>query len=437
MTNLLNYKTPPQFDALYTQSAIEDNLKNVRILGIIFFGIALIVRLLAITSIEDKSTFFNYEVYSSINWVQLFTTPVFALGAHILLKYQHTPLGLKRIWAILLALFLLFITMLVSYHISLYNTKNTVTLFLIGIITVSLFFNFKLYEILFISITITLIYWTLIWTGPISKNEKIMNIFAGIIFGNILFLFSRYCYFFKSQQFVRLKLLQIKNSEIESLHQQRGEILSFVAHDLRAPLSNIEALANLIQHQNTGNNPHAEEVDHIIKSTQLAKSIINDLIEVIKTKPGELERKDLNLHQFLNAFVNKWRTLAKREINLVGLKPNTSIVANANKLERVLDNLISNAIKFSEENQEITVRCAYGPNTIKIQIIDHGIGIPSNMLEHIFSQFTTAGRTGLKGEKSIGLGLHIAKRIMEQHYGDLSVESEEHKGTIFTMLLPA
>ncbi len=438
MANLINYTTPYEFAKEYSKVSSEENLKNIRTLSLVFFLVSVIIRTLAFIFISNKIDFINYDTYSAINWVQMSTTFVFFLISSYLFHKKDESLFKERFLTIIFCLFIITIAMVVSYQVSLYNTKNTLTIFFLSIVLCSLFFNLRFYEILSVSTAISCIYWIMILQSPIHINEKVMNVFVGLVFGTTLFVFSRYTYYFKSQQFVRIKLLELKNQEIESLHIQQGEILSFVAHDLRAPISNIEALAQLIKEQNRQENPNnSDEIELLIKSTEQAKNIIHDLIDVIKTKPGELIRKELDLNIFICEFVEKWKKQCNRIINVEGIKLGTLIVANSSKLERVLDNLVSNANKFSYDDKPITIRCNYDDNFIKIQVIDNGIGIPKDMMDHIFSQFTPAGRTGLKGEKSIGLGLHIAKRIMEQHHGYLKVESEEQKGTTFTMWLPA
>ena len=105
-------------------------------------------------------------------------------------------------------------------------------------------------------------------------------------------------------------------------------------------------------------------------------------------------------------------------------------------MERVLDNLIQNADKFSVKEKPIDVRLdETNRHSISISVKDYGIGIPDNLKRHIFEQFTPAGRKGLRGEKSIGIGLHISKKIIEQHQGSLSIKSEENVGTTFTVHL--
>ncbi|MCY1536457.1 Sensor histidine kinase ResE [compost metagenome] len=246
-----------------------------------------------------------------------------------------------------------------------------------------------------------------------------------------MYSFSRYSYYFKSQHYIRLKQFEEKNLQIEHLLIQQGEILGFVAHDLRTPLNNIEALSHLLYDDKPG-----EELRMIMNSTDQAKNIINDLIEAIKTEKTALDTTTLNLTTFLSSTVDKWKTNSKRNFTLIMAESEISAQANASKMERVLDNLISNAIKFSSDEKGIIISLNKVAKKIIIKVKDEGIGIPSHLIPFVFQQFSQAGRIGLRGEKSLGLGMHISKKIMHQHGGELMVESEENKGTQFTVLLP-
>lgn len=313
-----------------------------------------------------------------------------------------------------------------------HNTKNNLMMFLLGITTVSLFFAVTYIEITLISIFITSVFLISVLTGVSTFEDKLLNIFAGIFLGFMLLSFSRYSYYFKSQHFVRLKQLEEKNTEIERLNAQKNEILGFVAHDLRNPLNNIEALCTLL----LNNNQPQQELHLILHATHHAKSIINDLIEAVKNDKNKVDTEALNLNIFLTDIIAKWRTNNTRSLMLQLGDQDITSPANASKLERVLDNLISNAIKFSPIDREITIALNKVNQHAEIEVIDHGIGIPEELKPFIFQQFSKAGRSGLQGEKSIGLGLHISQLIIEQHGGKLNVQSQENIGTTFTLELP-
>lgn len=431
MATLFNYKTPVKFSEDFKKFYILVNLRQVRLLSAFFFIISVLFRVLSFIYYGDIIKVQNYDTYSSINWTQMGGMFCFLLLSSITLKFYPKKFFLQKTITFLFVYFLLLISFSVSYTVSLHNTKNTLIIFLIGIATVSLFFSLEYREILLITIFITLVYWLAMLAAKISFDDKMTNFFAGTILGFILFCFSRYSYFFKSQHFVRLKQLEEKNLEVEKLHTQQGEILGFVAHDLRNPLNNIEALSTLLNNENP-----KEELKLILSAAIQAKNIINDLIDAVKTDKNKLQTQALNLNSFLILTVEKWRINTNRELILDVEEHEILVQANASKLERVLDNLISNGIKFSSDEKKIHISLKKIAKRIEIKVKDHGIGIPISLIPYIFQQFSQAGRNGLHGEKSIGLGLHISKKIMQLHGGELLVESEENKGTTFTILLP-
>jgi signal transduction histidine kinase len=126
-------------------------------------------------------------------------------------------------------------------------------------------------------------------------------------------------------------------------------------------------------------------------------------------------------------------TAAKKNqhISVTLLGKRRAIMVDTEKIRRVIGNIISNAIKFSNEGREIKVRIEEKAESFQITIEDHGIGIPAKNKDKVFDLFTTARRTGTKGESSYGLGLSICKQIMQAHGGKICFTSEQNKGTTF------
>jgi signal transduction histidine kinase len=99
-----------------------------------------------------------------------------------------------------------------------------------------------------------------------------------------------------------------------------------------------------------------------------------------------------------------------------------------------MDNLITNALKFSKSKIEIYLSAKNGHAIIQVR--DYGLGIPADLIPHIFERFSKARRPGIRGEQSTGLGLSISRQIIENHKGTIDVTSEEKKGSTFTIKLP-
>ena len=432
MFALITYKTPQKFAPAFKEFYAIANIKQVKILSMILFIIACSIRLITYTYHQETSTIKGYHEHSINNWLQISGSFLFYILSRFALLKNSWNKWQKKIFTLSFVIFILLIAFTASYIISLHNTKNTLTLFLVGIVVVSLFFAIEYPDIMFISTIVVLMFIAGMVFPKLDFHDKILNLVAGFILGFILLCSSRYSYYFKSQHFTQLKELEQKNLEIERLNIQKGEILSFVAHDLRNPLSNIEALSTLLLMEDN----HNTEVKMIKSAAMQANEIIKDLIEAAKFDQSDLQAKQTEMVSYMTRIVKKWTLNSNREVLLND--NSTEIYANINpsKLERVIDNLISNGIKFSTEDKPIAIVLSKRETNICIVIEDFGIGIPEKLQPTIFNQFSEAGRLGLNGEKSIGLGLHISKRIIEQHGGKLLVSSAEGLGTAFTILLP-
>jgi two-component system sensor histidine kinase VicK len=141
----------------------------------------------------------------------------------------------------------------------------------------------------------------------------------------------------------------------------------------------------------------------------------------------------------LRKIIDSWKTHNTTKNVLVFKSSFIPLYApvNREKLHRVMDNLITNAIKFSKDKEKIEIQLDKEYGMAIIQVIDHGLGIPKEMIPHLFERFSKAGRAGIRGEQSTGLGLSIVKQIVESHKGRIKVDSEEGKGSTFTIYLPA
>ena len=432
MLNFIRYQTPAKYRDEFDDYYSYTNLRQVKIISSGIFALSLLIRLSSLFLKQEVIKFEFYQGISHANFVQLVGSLSFYLLSSYLLNSRVATKKARKSASFIFVLYTLTISFSVSHILSLTDTKNMLMIFLLGIFIVSLFFALEYKSIITVVLYITAVYFLSIYFSNLQNHQKLINCAAAVILGVSLLIFSRYGYYFKSQHFVKIKQLEEKNQEILRLNMQKGEILAFVAHDLRAPLNNIEALSSLILLENEGN----KEAKIIVDASLQAKNIIDDLIEAAKQDSPILVKENLLLNKFIEKVVTKWRGNTNREIRLDIDHKELIINANSSKLERAIDNLISNAIKFSAADKPLDIKVVSANNNIIIKIIDYGIGIPKQLLAHVFTQFSVAGRLGLKGEKSIGLGLHISRKIIEQHDGTLSLNSVENEGTTFDISLP-
>jgi len=240
----------------------------------------------------------------------------------------------------------------------------------------------------------------------------------------------------------RLRLEQ-QNIELEGLNRQKNEFCGMAAHDLRNPLTVIQNASSIILKYLGGNltDRQKEFLKKISDSSVFTINLLNDLLDISKIESGrlELEIAQNDYIDFLNKNIELNKYFANEKgmsINL-GLRGEIPFVGfDKNKIEQLLNNLISNAIKYSYPNTEINIEVKKKGEFVLTKVIDQGQGIPEDELPNIFKAFQRASTKPTAGEKSTGLGLAIAKKIVEGHKGDIWVESKFGKGSTFYFTLP-
>lgn len=432
LRNFITYHTPPVYSKQFNEYSNLLNLKNANVISALIFGISILSRIVYIAALEDISRLKAFDELSINNYAQIICSFIFFLLTYKALRNRKISFDLKRILVIAFICYLLTAAYMLSHIISQHNTKNTLAALLMGIFMVGLFFSIERKETKFVLAYFLFVYFLGMFFSNIPLPEKLANGVSALLMSIVLYSSSRYNYFIKSNQFVQIKQLEEKNREISILNNEKNEIMTFVAHDLRGPLNNIDALSRMI----LLDNKHHTEVEMINKASKHAKTIVNDIIDVAKIGLSELKLQKIDLNNVLQNIINKWNADASRNIVFISPKPNTFVYCDPSKIERAIDNLISNAIKFSQKEKPVDILLDVHEKTANIHVRDYGIGIPKNMQAYLFEQFSKAGRQGLLGEKSTGLGLHISHKIIEQHQGRLTVNTTENEGTTFTIQLP-
>lgn len=412
------------------------NIKQVRILSGIYLFVSITVRFISLFNYKGLSVMSNYQEYNYNNWMTIAGSLIFMLLSDRVLKKDILTMRSRNILILTFCCFVLTTTFAVSYIFSLHNPKNTLAVFLIGIMMVALFFALEVKQIIVISLYVFLLFGLAVVIPSLSLNDQLVNFIAAFILVIALYSFSRYSYYFKSEHFIQLKQLKEKNLEVQLLNHQKSEILGFVAHDLRNPLNNIEALTRIVIEEIP--EQASTEMQLILSSTRQAKSIIDDLLEIAQHNKTPFQLQNTNLITFMDNICSNWQKNLNNERKITFNALEQTLLANVNpsKLTRVIDNLIGNSLKFSKTGAPIDIKISKTNENCLISIKDYGIGIPDHLQTHLFDQFSKAGRAGLRGEKSIGLGLHISRQIIEQHNGTLTLQSVENEGSTFTVSLP-
>lgn len=228
---------------------------------------------------------------------------------------------------------------------------------------------------------------------------------------------------------------------LSDVNREKDGIVSIVAHDLRTPLNNIEGLIQLVS---MDDNLTDDQKDYIAKIRTVVKhgnEMIRDLLII---NHGKHQKPELSISTFsMQKFIENWKVsfeeaLLSKGQTILMLGDYTSLMLETDQglLSRIMDNLMSNAIKFSEKGKSITLEVNPQEGMAIIQLRDEGPGISTEDQQKMFKPFTRLTATPTNGEPSNGLGLSIIKSLSKQLGGKIEVESELGKGTCFTVIIP-
>ncbi len=232
-------------------------------------------------------------------------------------------------------------------------------------------------------------------------------------------------------------------ANIESLTKytdKKNSILHMLGHDLRGPLNIAKSLIKTVAKQ-VEEPVLLERTEHIAIILEQSIEMISDLLkrEFLETASAELVRKRVDIVKLLKDYLEE----CKRSENIAGINFQLSSTSdrilidldNA-KFMQVVNNLISNSLKFSPAGGTISITVEEQQDHVNFKFTDEGVGIPESLLPKIFDKFTAARRPGLHGEPTLGLGLSIVRSIINWHEGTISCESIEGKGTTFLIRIP-
>ncbi|MFO0683377.1 MAG: hybrid sensor histidine kinase/response regulator [Sandaracinus sp.] len=239
--------------------------------------------------------------------------------------------------------------------------------------------------------------------------------------------------------------LRTRNAELARSVREKNVLLGMAAHDLRSPIGVIRGYAELlIEHEGELEASEvAEMLEKIRGSCATMTELIDDLLDVSAIEAGTLvlRRTPCDVALLVRGVVaDHERLAAAKDIRLSFESDAAAIPAvhlDRARFEQVLANLVTNAIKYSHRGKDVTVRVdAPSASEVRVAVRDRGIGIAPEFVPKLFHPFARARRTGTSGEKSTGLGLAIAQRVVEAHGGRLEVESQLGAGSTFTVTLP-
>jgi len=239
------------------------------------------------------------------------------------------------------------------------------------------------------------------------------------------------------------QVLAEKNKKLEEVNQEKDGLIGIVAHDLRSPLTKTAGLVELISLSGPVTPQQQEMIDMIKKVCSDGNSLIKDLLEMNSIENKQEEETSysvIDVATYSEAFVKHHQPIAAEKNIKITLEKyqegKANILTNAEYLTRILDNLVSNAIKFSSPNTTIRFKTSTRNNQVFFSIQDEGPGISDDEKQFLFMKFKKLSARPTAGESSTGLGLSIVKTLVERLKGHINVESTRGKGSTFTIAFP-
>lgn len=230
--------------------------------------------------------------------------------------------------------------------------------------------------------------------------------------------------------------------ELKELDRLKSEFISVVSHELRTPLHSVQGFVKLILEGKVPDEGRQRECLTIVaEQTKHVSTLIDNLLDVSRMEAGrfEMERAPVSMAEVIKKVVLNLGSMAEdKDISLKVRIPETlpSVEGDEGRLEQVVTNLIHNAIKFTPQGGRVTVAAGMDRGHLWVEVTDTGCGIPTEALPKVFDRFYQVDSSTTRRAGGTGLGLYIAKQIVEAHGGTIEVESEVSHGSTFRFTLP-
>jgi signal transduction histidine kinase len=264
-----------------------------------------------------------------------------------------------------------------------------------------------------------------------QENKRLINFVTFII---VILLTS--IVILKSLVNQRTKEANDNAKNLAKSNSQMKEFVGIVAHDLRAPVGNIISFTRALE---DAPEDHDEIVPYILKSANKSINLINNILDISAIESGkvkiEIDKVDLN--DIIHDTIQEVTFLTKsKELTLnTNINSPLFVLADKQRVTQILQNLLTNAIKFTPKNGNIDILVTDAEDSINVAVKDSGVGIPKDLMPKLFTRTEFTSRSGTEGESGTGYGLTLVYNIIKEHGSTLTVESKENLGSVFTFQL--
>ncbi len=241
----------------------------------------------------------------------------------------------------------------------------------------------------------------------------------------------------------QLDELRLERDRVQAAYEVKSQFVSVVSHELRTPLTSINGALGLLRTGAYDNDPakarNILEIAH--KNSIRLSALINDLLDLQKIESGQMSYNfdEIDLASIVDECIGSMETFAQTYGITFDFTPPEEMVivhADRDRLHQVLDNLMSNAVKFSRRGETVILRILTKADRILVEVEDHGVGIPPDSREKVFGRFTQVDSSDRRSHGGTGLGLNIAQEIMAAHGGTVTYTSKLGEGSTFVIDFP-
>jgi signal transduction histidine kinase len=281
---------------------------------------------------------------------------------------------------------------------------------------------------------------------PVEYNESLRTIWFLCILPGLLMIIMVVSFTFENSMQRALNdvedqkiTIEKQSVELEKLIEDKDNIIRILAHDLRNPLANISVLTKLLEREITAEKPK-EIIDMIGSASSNAQVLVKHVLEMatLEYRDGGIKLLPTNFQTVLSEVVNSFKQASENKgisIRTADLAQYSMVMADLTYLRLVLENLVSNAVKYSPAGKEINLSVADTHQKVQIRVRDYGAGVPVDEEDLLFKKFSRLSVQPTAGESSNGLGLSLVKRYMELMNGKVWFERPDDGGSIFAIEL--
>ena len=280
--------------------------------------------------------------------------------------------------------------------------------------------------------------------SEIRKQEFIRNILVVVVALTAILLFTVYRSGQRRKQINTLLLqhqeeMEKRSSELEQLNQVKDKFFSIISHDLRSPINALAGLMDLLDKGAIEPYELPVAIKELRTRFNHTRSLMNNLLDwtVLQMDKMSLQAGSVELKNIVDENIELLGSIQNKKIKMVNAVPGNAIgYADSNTINLVIRNLLTNAIKFTNDGGEITIAAEAKGNEWVVSVRDNGIGMSEEIQKKLFDKINPYSTRGTANEKGTGLGLILCKEFVEKNGGRIWVESKENSGSTFWFTLP-